>query len=445
MASELTPTYDCDTGQVVLEGLPTGAAGGAGLVPVPGLELVFDRADGRFAQAIIDTAQPGWPMISGEAFPGVLAALFGPQAPATVRAAAARRGKQHGLCADARLSATWSRLARLDSAHATSPVPASPLWAAEAAQLAGKTGLHGRARAEAGRAADALTELLSHPPLPEALAQAALAVADIIEPDEPGAASQLRDRAGKLPARSLEQWLADPAGAAPSAPADRSTSTDVEQIPGLQWSLDPSLVPEGMFLPGLSPLSDLIVRPADGQDRVIVEAFLAPAADREALSRCRARLVDPSVRRVLASAPFVPQGSRIRAELVPPFPIDELKETWVEVVDDEQRPVRSEQLRRTRRALRWADAALRAEQSPQGLAPQFTGQDWTALAITCWERCRYDWEDTGDTDRAYLAARRLAALNPAARAPEPSSAWTADLAARAPLQEPAFLAEAIGR
>ena len=38
--------------------------------------------------------------------------------------------------------------------------------------------------------------------------------------------------------------------------------------------------------------------------------------------------------------------------------------------------------------------------------------------------------NTGDTDRAYLAARRLAALNPAARAPEPSSAWTADLAAR---------------
>jgi len=53
--------------------------------------------------------------------------------------------------------------------------------------------------------------------------------------------------------------------------------------------------------------------------------------------------------------------------------------------------------------------------------------------------------DPGDTDRAFLAARRLATLSPAARAPEPPSAWAADLAARAPLQEPAFLAEAIGR
>ena len=121
MASELTPTYDRDTGQVVLEDLPTGAAGGAGLIPVPGLELTFDRADGRLARAVVDTAQPGRPMICGEAFPGVLRALFGPQAPDTVRAAAARRGKQRGLSAGTRISATWSRLARLETARATSP------------------------------------------------------------------------------------------------------------------------------------------------------------------------------------------------------------------------------------------------------------------------------------------------------------------------------------
>jgi hypothetical protein len=54
MASNLTPTYDSDTGQVVLEGLPTGAAGGAGLIPVPGLELEFDRADGRLAWAAVE-------------------------------------------------------------------------------------------------------------------------------------------------------------------------------------------------------------------------------------------------------------------------------------------------------------------------------------------------------------------------------------------------------
>jgi hypothetical protein len=138
------------------------------------------------------------------------------------------------------------------------------------------------------------------------------------------------------------------------------------------------------------------------------------------------------------------EGTRVRAELVAPVPVDELKGTWIEVVDDEQRPVRSEQLRRMRRSLRWADAALRAEQRPLGLAPDFTGQDWAALAVDGWERCRYDWEDAGDTDRAFLAARRLVALDPEASAPEAPSAWAADLAGRPPLQEPAFLAEATG-
>jgi len=447
MASELTPVYDSDTGQVVLQGLPTGAAGGAGLVPVPGLELEFDRADGRLARAVVDAERPGWSMIYGQAAADVIGALFGRQAPAAVRDAAAQRGIVRALTPDARLSASWSRLARLDAARATSPVPASPLWAAEAAQLAGQAGLHSQARAKARQAAAGLTGLLTGAPVPDALARAALAVADILEPDDPAAAGQLRDRAGQPSTAPPEQRPAEQPGTPVPAGvlADWSPGTGPEQIPGLQWLLDPGLLPAGTLLAGLSPLSDLIVRPGYARDRVIVEASLGPEADRSVLRRCRARLVDPSPRRVLASAPLVLVGSRVRAELVPPFSVDELKGMWVEVVGDEQRPVRSEQLRRMHRALRWADAALRAEQRPQGLAPRLTGQDWTTLAVTAWGRCRDDWEDTGDTDRAFLAGRRLAALSPGARVPKPQSAWAAEVAGGGPLQEPAFLAEAIGR
>ena len=178
---------------------------------------------------------------------------------------------------------------------------------------------------------------------------------------------------------------------------------------------------------------------------MIVEATLAPGADRDALSRCRARLVDPAVRRVLASAPFAEKGSRARAELRPPFPMDELKGTWVEVVDDDHRPVQSERSRRIRRALRWADAALRAEQHPAGLAPQFTSGDWVALAADAWEHCAGEWHVTGDADRAYLATRRLAVHRPSVHVPAAPSAWAADLADRPQLSEPAFLAEASGR
>src|SRR5262245_22425449 len=106
MASELTPTYDSDTGQVVLKGLPTGAAGGAGLIPVPGLELEFDRADGRLARAAVDTVPTGGPMISPQAA-GVLSALFGQQAPDAVRDVAARRRTGWALSPDAGRSAVW--------------------------------------------------------------------------------------------------------------------------------------------------------------------------------------------------------------------------------------------------------------------------------------------------------------------------------------------------
>ena len=52
------------------------------------------------------------------------------------------------------------------------------------------------------------------------------------------------------------------------------------------------------------------------------------------------------------------------------FPLDELPESWIEVVQDKLCPVRSAKGHRIRRALRWADTALRAERAPAGLAPQ---------------------------------------------------------------------------
>jgi hypothetical protein len=396
MTSGLTPAYDSDASQVVLESLPGGPAGEAALVPVPGLQLAFDRADGRLSRVVINA---GPQVCLTEAVAALLTDLFGQQAPAAVRDAVTRPTAGRPLVPDDRRSALWSRLARLDAARGTSPVPALPLWAAEAARLAEQAGLHDRAQAEARRAIGGQTGLAERGLPPGAFSAAAQAVADIAGHEC-----------------------------------------------GLQWSLDPSLLPEGVFRPALSPLSDLFVHSgngAEGRERVMVEAALVPGADRKALGRCRARLVDPAAHRILASAPFTDEGYRARAELRPPFPRDELKEAWVEVVDDEHRPVRSERLRRMRRALRWADAALRAEQHPQGLAPQFTSEDWTALAIGAWEHCATEWAETGDRDRAYLATRRIAALTPAVRVPKAPSAWAADLADRPQLREPAFLAEAL--
>jgi hypothetical protein len=112
------------------------------------------------------------------------------------------------------------------------------------------------------------------------------------------------------------------------------------------------------------------------------------------------------------------------------------------VVQDKRRPVRSAAGYRTRRALRWADAALRAERAPAALDPAATRADWSALAAAAWDRCRIDWAAAGDADRAYLAARRQAVVDPRACVPRVPSATAAEIARRVPLAGPDCLAEA---
>jgi hypothetical protein len=401
---EFIPVYDDDLGQVVLDGLPTGAAGGAGLRPAPGLELTFDRADGHLARATIDLGEPGIPVES----PGELAALLGPRTPEAISAAVTGRGSVPALAPDPGLLCAWSRLARLDEARVTSPVPpASPLWAAEAAMTADRGRLRPRAQAEARRAVSGLPDLLEPGPVPDGLCRAARAVADLAAGDEPRAAGRLRDILGRALAGSAERWLAGRARVLERhVDRERECPGGWAGIPGLQWSLDPRLVSGRVLVPGLSPRTGLVVHAQAGSDQVIVEAVRAARGD-EGIGRCWARVVDPALRRVLGAAAFRAVGPdrRVRAEICVPFPVTELSEAWVEVVDDPGRPVQSTRLHLMRRALGSADAVLRAEQAPQGLAPSFSAEDWSALAARAWRDCRCDWLAAGDSGRAELVGR----------------------------------------
>jgi hypothetical protein len=223
----------------------------------------------------------------------------------------------------------------------------------------------------------------------------------------------------------------------------------------LQWWLDPQAIPSGVFRHGLWPGADLTVR--TGRFGILLEAELTPVAERAVLAGCRARLVDPASRTVLAMAPLRDMGdcavvtaelaiaplrnmgdcTVVKAELderVPPGA------AWVEIVDDESRPVLSAQLRHIRRAMRWADAALIAARRPPGL----DDAQWARLAVSAWERCASDWSAGGDADRAYLAAVRRAALSPGAQVDLPVSAWAKEVIGRPVLAEPPFLAEIAG-
>jgi hypothetical protein len=91
-----------------------------------------------------------------------------------------------------------------------------------------------------------------------------------------------------------------------------------------------------------------------------------------------------------------------------------VSEAWIEVVGEPHPPVRSAKTHLIQRALRWADAALRAERAPAGLAPQATAEDWAALAALAWQRCRHDWAAADDSDRATaLPTPRTLAPGPA--------------------------------
>jgi hypothetical protein len=427
--NDLTPSFERETGQVILEGLSAGVAGEALLAPVPGLDLAFDRADGRLCRVVVDTAVDttgtDGSVPDGAQVAAMLIKLFGADAPNAVSDPAGA----HALSPDPGLTRTLSSLARLDAARVTSPVPpSSPWWAAEAAELAECAGLPARARAEAHCALAKLLgqlDTIDTTVLPEPAVRAALAVAALTAADEPAAAARLREA---ICGRSaLAPGAAPPISGFDVAHEVESLEKDRTRPGGLQWMLDPDLVPERLFRPGLSPYSDLSVRDEGAPEQVVVEAVLTPGADCAVLKRCLARLVDADVRRVLAQTAFTKIApDRVRAVLRLPFPLDELPESWIEVVRDKLRPVRSTKGHRIRRALRWADAALRAERAPAGLAPHSAHEDWTALAVTAWDRCRRDWEAAGDADRAGQAARRQAAPQP-------------------PVDGPAYLAETLGR
>jgi hypothetical protein len=425
----LTLDYDEDASQVVLEGPPEGSAGGATLIPATGVELIFDGVVGQLSRVFFDVGRPGPPGTIADPAMAVAVALFGPSAGAAIRNAAGRTGAPVAVTAAPETQAALSRLARLDAARIISPAPDSPWWPVEAAQLATRAGLTARAATETQRAVAALGQ--AHDLSRTGLSAAAEMVADLVEATAPQLAKRLRAHVTVAPSA----LHAERTRSAPVPEVAAHSSQRGGALQHVHWWLDPRLVPAATFQHALWPDAELTVQ-ADGR-RLTVLAELAPGAQPGLVAACRARLVDPASRAVLGAAPFRRvNASLVRAELdvaVPP------RETWLEVVGDETRPVLSGQLRHMRRAMRWADAAMSARRQSFGLADA----EWTRLEALAWGRCADDWSAAGDADRAYLAAVRQAAIHPGIEVPPEPSGWAKELASRAPLKEEPFLAERV--
>ena len=90
--NNLTPVFERETGQVILEGPVAGAAGEAPLILEPGLELAFDRAEGHLCRAVLEAGGTDGSIAGGEQVAAILIRLLGSHAPSIVSGVSARPG-----------------------------------------------------------------------------------------------------------------------------------------------------------------------------------------------------------------------------------------------------------------------------------------------------------------------------------------------------------------
>src|ERR1700733_6928306 len=87
--TDLTLSLAPETGQVIVQGPPAGAAGAVALVPVPGLELAWGRVAGRLSRVLVDLAGADELVVADEIplderVAAMLTRLFGASAPAMI-------------------------------------------------------------------------------------------------------------------------------------------------------------------------------------------------------------------------------------------------------------------------------------------------------------------------------------------------------------------------
>ena len=185
------------------------------------------------------------------------------------------------------------------------------------------------------------------------------------------------------------------------------------------------------FRPGEDPTYDISLEAKPGV--LSVKVRLVRGARPADVRNCRARLVDPARQRILAQAPLEPWGDDAMALLeIPDLPGRE-PGRWVEIVERPDVPVRDARWRTLQGTWRWGLSALRAERLGQG-----------PFAARRWASCGSDWEAVRDTERAFLARYRAAALDSSRETPtSPGTDWADALAQLAIQREEPFLAETL--
>jgi len=393
----LRGSWDPQIGAVVLTGEASGPAGVVDVEPVAGVVVSFDATTLAPCELLIEDKEDGDLGRLDLGVAGVCERLLGAKGFERLRKGLGN----HRTVVDVSLSGErelWvglARLARAAAVQVTDPVsPASPLWEAEEALLAHEAGLESLARRHAGRAVERLAGFVSRAPdaLGDTRVREALeVVSGLVGPAAPEASAALVDAlAGKL----LDPGQLEPRAERAPWPAGQGGA------PALV--LDATLLPERTFLFGADPSQDAVIEEAEGSLSVWIR--LHPWARRSVVESCRLRLVDRRRHEVLAEQPLTRVGSLAHASLaLEPAPFGEMD---LEIVEDGHVPVAGTSLARRRAALRYGDAALRAERRPTPLHPTWSASDWASEAARLWRESAAAWDDAGEEERARQAERR---------------------------------------
>ena len=378
--NDLTPSYESETGQVILDGLPAGPAGEAGLVPVAGVDLAFDRADGHLVRAVVDA--------DGVPATALLTRLFGPHAPARP----ARRGLA-GRGGTAPRSAPKPGCARRCPVWPASTRPGPPARCRAARPggrprpptLAERAGLPVRALAEARRAVHVW------------------AAASWLFPARPpgrrcGRGHRRRHRpGGRPPAEGEHRCRGQPAAPARPTRAGRrrrgrgpgeGLRASARTALGARSRPHPRRAVPARAVAALRP-----ARPARRRrgPRRRCRLTLAPVRTARGVGRCQVRLVDPVVRRVLARAGFDQAGIPGPGGASAPVPAGRARRGLDRGGRGATGP--SAAPRRIGSGGRCAGRTPPCGPSAPRRASRRgrPAEDWAALAALAWERCRRDW------------------------------------------------------
>jgi len=406
-------------GSITLTGAPSGPGGTTEVSPTPGLTVMFDACSGGLCGLLIEVKNgPGLSELEPDA-ETILEGVLGGVGLGSLRDHLDDSGEPVAvtLDGDAELVGSLARLALALDAQHTDPVdPASPLWDAEQALLSERCGLRTLAKTHAGRAAERLVGLVAfEPQLLSGVSRLAVrTVADLCQPVLPEASKILTDA---LDGHGVP-------GSYSGYPIERAQLRANQAKTHPPIVIDPSLVPPRTFLLAEDPLDDIEL--SIEHDTVSVRIRLEAWARRSVVEGCVLRQVDRRSRNVLAEAPLVRAGRLARGELRltrrPPDGAD------LEVVAGPDEPVGSTRMASRRRALRFADAALRAQRHPSALHPEWDEARWSELAATFWQQSAAAWRDAGDQTLASQADERAEHSLAGEPASHPQQAFLAELA-----------------